>query len=84
MAKFAEELEQQKVLSQAVTSENLKIRREFKQRVAELNEKLISARLIEEQVVKIGEGVKMWQDRKNGGEEIHPTGQESRHNRIGK
>ena len=64
MAKLAEELEQQKVLSQAVTSENLKIRREFKQRVAELNEKLISARLIEEQVVKIGEGVKMWQEEK--------------------
>jgi hypothetical protein len=64
VAKLAEELEQQKVLSQAVTSENLKIRREFKQRVAELNEKLISARLIEEQVVKIGEGVKMWQEEK--------------------
>jgi integrase len=64
VAKLAEELEQQKVLSQAVTSENLKIRREFKQRVAELNEKLVSARLIEEQVVKIGEGVKMWQEEK--------------------
>ena len=64
MAKLAEELEQQKVMSQAVTSENLKIRREFKQRVAELNEKLASARLIEEQVVKIGEGVKMWQEEK--------------------
>jgi integrase len=64
VVKLAEELEQQKVLSQAVTSENLKIRREFKQRVAELNEKLISARLIEEQVVKIGEGVKMWQEEK--------------------
>jgi integrase len=64
VAKLAEELEQQKVMSQAVTSENLKIRREFKQRVAELNEKLASARLIEEQVVKIGEGVKMWQEEK--------------------
>jgi integrase len=64
VVKLAEELEQQKVLSQAVTSENLKIRREFKQRVAELNEKLVSARLIEEQVVKIGEGVKMWQEEK--------------------
>ena len=64
MAKLAEELEQQKVMSQAVTSENLKIRREFKQRVAELNEKLASAQLIEEQVVKIGEGVKMWQEEK--------------------
>ena len=64
MAKLAEELEQQKVMSQAVTSENLKIRREFKQRVAELNEKLASARLLEEQVVKIGEGVKMWKEEK--------------------
>jgi integrase len=64
VVKLAEELEQQKVLSQAVTSENLKVRREFKQRVAELNEKLVSARLIEEQVVKIGEGVKMWQEEK--------------------
>jgi integrase len=64
VVKLAEELEQQKVLSQAVTSENLKIRREFKQRVAELNEKLASARLIEEQVVKIGESVKMWQEEK--------------------
>jgi hypothetical protein len=64
VAKLAEELEQQKVMSQAVTSENLKIRREFKQRVAELNEKLASARLIEEQVMKIGEGVKMWQEEK--------------------
>jgi biotin-(acetyl-CoA carboxylase) ligase len=64
VAKLAEELEQQKVMSQAVTSENLKIRREFKQRVAELNEKLASARLVEEQVLKIGEGVKMWQEEK--------------------
>jgi site-specific recombinase XerD len=64
VAKLAEELEQQKVMSQAVTSENLKIRREFKQRVAELNEKLASAQLIEEQVVKIGESVKMWQEEK--------------------
>jgi integrase len=64
VAKLAEDLDQQKVLTQAVTSENLKIRREFKQRVVELNEKLTSARLVEEQVVKIGEGVKMWQEEK--------------------
>jgi integrase len=64
VAKLAEELDQQKVISQAVTSENLKIRREFKQRVTELNEKLASARLIEEQVVKIGESVKLWQKEK--------------------
>jgi integrase len=64
VAKLAEELDQQKVISQAVTSENLKIRREFKQRVTALNEKLASARLIEEQVVKIGESVKLWQKEK--------------------
>jgi integrase len=64
VAKLAKELDQQKVISQAVTSENLKIRREFKQRVTALNEKLASARLIEEQVVKIGESVKLWQKEK--------------------
>jgi integrase len=64
VAKLAEELDQQKVISQAVTSENLKIRREFKQRATALNEKLASARLIEEQVVKIGESVKLWQKEK--------------------
>jgi len=64
VAKLAEELEQQKVMTQAVTGENLKIRREFKERVAELNEKLASARLIGEQVAKIGKGVKRWQEEK--------------------
>jgi integrase len=64
VAKLAEDLDQQKVLTQAVTSENLKIRREFKERVAELNEKLVSAQLIGEQVAKIGEGVKRWQEEK--------------------
>jgi integrase len=65
VAKLAEELDQQKVVSQAVTAENLKIRREFKEQVAELNEKLASARLIGEQVAKIGEGVKRWQEEKD-------------------
>jgi integrase len=64
VAKLAEELEQQKVMAQAVTGENLKIRREFKERVAELNEKVASARLLGEQVEKIGEGVKRWQEEK--------------------
>jgi len=64
VAKLAEELGQQKLVSQAVASENLKIRREFKERVTELNEKLASARLIGEQVAKIGEGVKRWQEEK--------------------
>jgi integrase len=64
VSKLVEELDQQKVVAQAVTSENLKIRREFKQRVAELNEKLASARLIGEQVAKIGEGLKRWQEEK--------------------
>jgi integrase len=66
VAKLAEELDQQKLVSQAVTNENLKIRREFKEQVAELNEKLASARLIEEQVVRIGEAVKRWQEEKGG------------------
>jgi integrase len=64
VAKLAEELEQQKTVSQAVASENFKIRREFKERIAELKEKLASARLIEEQVAKIGESVKRWQEEK--------------------
>jgi hypothetical protein len=58
-------LEQQKTVSQAVASENFKIRREFKERVAELNEKLSSVRLIEEQVAKIGEGIERWQEEKD-------------------
>jgi biotin-(acetyl-CoA carboxylase) ligase len=62
VAKLAEDLEQQKTVSRAVASENSKIRREFEERVAELNEKLSSARLIEEQVAKIGEGVRRWQE----------------------
>jgi hypothetical protein len=57
-------LEEQKTVSQAVASENLKIRREFKERVAELNGKLASARFMAEQVAKIGEGVKRWQEEK--------------------
>ena len=64
VAKLAEELEQQKVITQAVTGENLKIRREFKERVAELNEDIAVTRLIGEQVAKIGEGVKKWQEEK--------------------
>jgi integrase len=64
VAKLAEELDQQKVLAQAVTSENLKIRRELKERVAELNEKLVSARFVEEQVAEIGDAVKRWQEEK--------------------
>jgi integrase len=66
VAKLAEELEQQKTVSQAVANENFKIRREFKERVDELNEKLSSARLIEEQVAKIGESVRRWQEEKAG------------------
>jgi integrase len=64
VAKLAEELDQQKVLAQAVTSENLKIRRELKERVAELNKKLVSARFVGEQVAEIGEAVKRWQKEK--------------------
>jgi integrase len=64
VAKLAEDLEQQKTVSQAVAKENFKIRREFEEQVAELNEKLSSARLVEEQVAKIGESVKRWQEEK--------------------
>ena len=61
VAKFAEDLEQQKVIAQVVSGENLKIKREFKERVAELNEEIAVSRLVGEQVAKIGEGVKRWQ-----------------------
>jgi integrase len=64
VAKLAEELGQQKLVSQAVTNENLKIRREFSERVSELSEELASARLVGEQVAKIGEGLKRWQEEK--------------------
>ena len=64
VTKLAEELEQQKTITQAVTGENLKIRREFKERVGELNEEIAVTRLIGEKVAKIGEGVKKWQEEK--------------------
>ncbi|MFB0567788.1 MAG: tyrosine-type recombinase/integrase [Candidatus Bathyarchaeia archaeon] len=64
VAKLAEELEQQKTITQAVTGENLKIRKEFKKRVAELNEEIAVTRLLGEQIAKIGEGVKKWQEEK--------------------
>jgi integrase len=64
IAKLSEELEQQKLVTQAVTGENLKIRKEFKERVAELNDKIAVTRLIGEQIAKIGEGVKKWQEEK--------------------
>jgi site-specific recombinase XerD len=64
VAKLAGELEQQKAIVQAVTGENLKIRGEFKERVAELGEEIAVTRLIGEQVTKIGEGLKKWQEEK--------------------
>jgi integrase len=64
VAKLAEDLDQQKVLTQAVTSENSKIRREFKEKVAKLSKELASARLLLDQVEKIGAGVKRWQEEK--------------------
>ena len=64
VSKLSEELEQQKVVMQAVSGENLKIRKEFKKRVAELNEELSVTRLIGEQIAKIGEGLKKWQEEK--------------------
>jgi site-specific recombinase XerD len=68
VAKLAEGLEQQKLVTQAVTGENLKIREEFKKRVAELNEEIAVARLMGEQVAEIGEGVKKWQKEKGENE----------------
>jgi hypothetical protein len=64
LSKLAEEVDQQKLVSQAVANENLKIRKEFKEYVAELNKELASARLLGKQVEKIGEGVKKWQEEK--------------------
>jgi integrase len=64
VAKLAEELEQQKIVTQAVTNENLRIRKEFKKRVAELNEEIAVTRLLGEQIAKIGEDVKRWQEEK--------------------
>jgi integrase len=64
VAKLSEELEQQKIVSQAVTAENMKMRKEFKKRVAELNKEIAASRLLGEQIVKIGEGVKKLQEEK--------------------
>jgi integrase len=64
VAKLAEDLDRQKVLTTAITTENSKIRREFKERVAELNDEINSARLVGEQVTRIGELVKKWQKEK--------------------
>ena len=61
MARLTEELEQQKIIVQSVAGENLKIRREFTEQVAELNEEIATTRLIGEQVAKIGNDVKRWQ-----------------------
>ena len=64
VSKLSEELGQQKVVTQAVSGENLKIREEFKKRVAELNEEIAVTRLVGEQIAKVGEGVKKWQEEK--------------------
>jgi len=64
VAKLSEELEQQKIVTKAVTDENMKIRKEFNKRVAELNEEIAVSRLIGEQIAKISEGVKRWQEEK--------------------
>jgi site-specific recombinase XerD len=64
VAKLALELEQQKVITQSVTDENLKIRGEFRKQVAELNEEIVFARLVGEQVERIEGGVKRWQQEK--------------------
>jgi site-specific recombinase XerD len=61
VAKLAEELEQQKTIAQAVSGENLRIKMEFKEQVAQLNEEIAVTRLVGEQIERIGEGVKRWQ-----------------------
>jgi site-specific recombinase XerD len=66
VAKLAEELEQQKTIAQAVSGENLKIKREFKEQVAQLNEEIVATRLIGDQMAKIGEGLRRWQLEKGG------------------
>jgi hypothetical protein len=65
VSRLSEELEQQKVVATAVTGENLRIKKEFEKQVAELNEKVAIARLLGEEVTKIGEGVKKWQEEKD-------------------
>ncbi len=64
VSRLSEELEQQKVVVAAVTGENVRIRRDFEKQVAKLNEEMAAARLLGEQVLKIGEGVKRWQKEK--------------------
>jgi len=64
VSKLSEELEQQKIVTQAVSGENLKIRKEFKKHVAELNEEIVVTRLVGEQIAKLGEGLKKWQEEK--------------------
>jgi len=64
VSKLSEELEQQKVVTQAVTAENLKTKKEFKKRIAELNEEIVVTRLMGEQIANVGESVKKWQEEK--------------------
>ncbi len=64
VSKLSEELEQQKIVTQTVSGENLKIRKEFKKHVAELNEEIAVTRLVGEQTAEIGEGLKKWQEEK--------------------
>ena len=61
VSRLSEELEEQKVVAAAVRGENLRVRREFEKRVAELDEEIALARVVGEQVAKIDEGVKKWQ-----------------------
>jgi len=65
VSRLSEELEQQKVVVAAVTGENLRIRRAFEKQVAKLKEEMAAAKLLGEQAIKIGEGVKRWQKEKS-------------------
>jgi hypothetical protein len=65
VTKLSEELEQQKTVTQSYRAEYVKMRKEFKKRVAELTQELEVSRLLSEQIAKIGEGVKKWQKEKD-------------------
>jgi integrase len=64
VANLSEELERQKVIAQAVSAENVKMRKEMEEKIAKLNEDLTASRLVGEQVARIGLGVKRWQEEK--------------------
>jgi integrase len=65
VVKLSEDLEHQKTVTQAFRAGNLKMRKEFRKHVSELTEELANSRLLGEQIAKIGEGVRKWQEEKD-------------------